>query len=119
MINLDQQSGVSPSADQVFMESVVEERPEILTGPAIQYPDLLRQAGVSGRVIVQAIIDKTGRAEPASVKVMQSPTRGSTSRQRTTFWAPCFDLPGFTVAPSECWSTCRSISTSKRIRSVR
>jgi TonB family protein len=37
---------------------------------------LLRQAGVTGRVLVQAIIDTTGRAEPASVKVVQSPNTG-------------------------------------------
>ena len=69
-------SGVVPSSDQVFMESVVDERPEVLSGPAVQYPDLLRQAGVTGRVLVQAIIDQTGRAEPASVKVVQSPNPG-------------------------------------------
>src|SRR5512145_1009561 len=69
-------TGIVPSADQVFMESVVEERPELLTRPPLQYPDLLRQAGVQGRVLVQAIIDTSGRAEPASVKVIQSPNPG-------------------------------------------
>ncbi|SRR6266545_3039823 len=64
------------ASDQVFMESVVEERPEILSGPQLQYPDLLRQAGVQGRVLVQAIIDTTGRAEPQSVKIIQSPNPG-------------------------------------------
>jgi protein TonB len=58
------------------MESGVDERPEVLSGPALQYPDLLRQAGVSGRVLVQAIIDTSGRAEPVSVKVIQSPNPG-------------------------------------------
>lgn len=67
---------VVPSSDQVFLESVVEERPEILSGPAIQYPALLREAGVTGRVVVQAIIDSTGRAEPASLRVLQSPNPG-------------------------------------------
>jgi TonB family protein len=67
---------MAPSRDQVFMESGVDERPEVLSGPAMQYPDLLRQAGVTGRVLVQAIIDTTGRAEPASVKVVQSPNTG-------------------------------------------
>ncbi|HEV8304318.1 MAG TPA: energy transducer TonB [Gemmatimonadales bacterium] len=67
-------TGVAP--DQVFMESVVEERPEVLSGPQPQYPDLLRQAGIQGRVIVQAIIDTSGRAEPPSVKVIQSPNPG-------------------------------------------
>jgi len=69
-------TGIVPSGDQVFMESVVEERPEMLTHPPLQYPDLLRQAGVQGRVLVQAIIDTSGRAEPASVKVIQSPNPG-------------------------------------------
>ncbi len=67
-------TGIAP--DQVFMESVVEERPEVLSGPQPQYPDLLRQAGIQGRVIVQAIIDTSGRAEPPSVKVIQSPNPG-------------------------------------------
>lgn len=67
-------TGVTP--DQVFLESVVEERPEVLSGPQPQYPDLLRQAGIQGRVIVQAIVDTSGRAEPPSVKVIQSPNPG-------------------------------------------
>ena len=69
-------TGIVPSSDQVYMESVVEERPELLSGPQPVYPDLLRQAGVQGRVIVQAIIDTTGRAEPPSVKIVQSPNPG-------------------------------------------
>ncbi|HYX83210.1 MAG TPA: TonB family protein [Gemmatimonadales bacterium] len=69
-------TGIVPSADQVFMESVVEERPEMLSGPQPVYPDLLRQAGVQGRVLVQAIIDTMGRAEPNSVKIIQSPNPG-------------------------------------------
>jgi len=75
-------SGIVPDAGQVFMESVVEERPEMLTHPPLQYPDLLRQAGVQGRVLVQAIIDTSGRAEPASVKVIQSPNPGFDSPAR-------------------------------------
>src|SRR5256712_4999124 len=69
-------TGIVPSSDQVFMESVVEERPEVLSGPALNYPDLLRQAGVQGRVLVPAIIDTSGRAEPPSGKVIQSPHPG-------------------------------------------
>lgn len=68
--------GVVPSSDQVYLEAVVEERPERLTGPAPQYPDLLRQAGVSGRVLVQAVIDTTGRAIPSTVRIVQTPHPG-------------------------------------------
>ena len=74
-------TGVTP--DQVFLESVVEERPEVLSGPQLQYPDLLRQAGIQGRVLVQAIVDTSGRAEPASVKVIQSPNPGFDQPART------------------------------------
>jgi len=70
------EAGLDLPSNQVFLESVVEEKPEVLSGPKLQYPDLLRQAAIQGRVLVQAIIDTSGRAEPASVKVMQSPNPG-------------------------------------------
>src|SRR5205809_715137 len=61
---------------QVLTESVVDERPDFLSGPQLVYPELLRRAGVEGRVLLQAIIDTMGRAEPASVKVISSPNPG-------------------------------------------
>jgi TonB family protein len=47
-----------------------------LSAPPRQYPTLLRLAGIQGRVLVRAIIDSTGRAEPASVNVNESPHPG-------------------------------------------
>jgi len=55
---------------------VVDERPEVLTGPPLSYPEPLRRAGIGGRVLVRAVIDSLGRAEPASVVVLESPNRG-------------------------------------------
>ena len=52
------------------------ERPVVVSGPRLQYPNLLRQAGIEGRVTVRAIVDTTGRAEPASVRVIESPHPG-------------------------------------------
>jgi len=69
-------TGMVPTGNDVFMESIVEEKPSILSGPQLVYPDLLRQAGIQGRVIVQVIVDTTGRAEPNSIKVLQSPNPG-------------------------------------------
>jgi protein TonB len=69
-------TGIVPTGNEVFMEAIVEEKPERLSGPPLQYPELLRQAGIQGRVLVQAVIDTTGRAEPNSVKVLQSPNPG-------------------------------------------
>jgi TonB family protein len=69
-------SGMVPTGNEVFMESIVEEKPAVLSGPTLQFPELLRQAQIQGRVLVQAIIDTLGRAEPSSVKVLQSPNPG-------------------------------------------
>jgi len=60
----------------VSTESMVDERPAFLSGPPLRYPPLLRQARIEGRVLVRAIIDTTGRAEPASVQVVESPHPG-------------------------------------------
>ena len=69
-------TGMVPTGNEVFMEAIVEEKPAVLSGPPPQYPELLRQAQIQGRVMVQAIIDTLGRAEPSSVKVLQSPNPG-------------------------------------------
>jgi len=60
----------------LFLEALVDERPAVLWAPRRTYPDALRQAGIEGRVLVQAIIDTMGRAEPGTVKVVQSPNPG-------------------------------------------
>lgn len=69
-------TGIVPTGNEVFLEAIVEEKPSVLSGPQPVYPDLLKQAGIQGRVIVQAIIDTTGRAEPNSVKILQTPNPG-------------------------------------------
>ena len=58
----------------VFREEDVTDRPERIGGPAPRYPDLLREAGVAGRVLVSFIVDTTGHVEPGSV-VIDSSTR--------------------------------------------
>ena len=54
----------------------MEERPELLTGPTLRYPAWLAEQGIEGRVVVQLVLDSLGRAEPASVKVIQTPNAG-------------------------------------------
>jgi TonB family protein len=61
---------------QVLTNSVLDERPEYLSGPIPVYPELLRRAGVEGRVLLQAIVDTTGRVDTASLKVLSSPNPG-------------------------------------------
>jgi protein TonB len=70
-------TGMTPTGpEQVYAEALVEEKPSLVTAPVLKYPELLRQAGVQGRVVVRAIIDTSGRAEPNSIKIMQSPSPG-------------------------------------------
>ena len=61
------------SGNEVYAEALVEERPVLLSAPDPVYPALLKQAGIQGRVILPAVIDTTGRVEPASVRIMRSP----------------------------------------------
>ncbi len=72
----DSEAAPKQTDNEVFMEAIVEERPSVLSAPKLVYPDVLRQAGIQGRVLVQAVIDTTGRAEANSVKVLQSPNPG-------------------------------------------
>ncbi len=78
------------TTEEVFMEAVVEEKPALLSGPTLQFPELLRQAQIQGRVLVQAIIDTLGRAEPNSVKVLQSPNPGFDQSATTYVLAALF-----------------------------
>lgn len=66
-------AGSVVSGNEVYAEALVEERPALLSAPAPVYPALLKQAGIQGRVILPAVIDTTGRVEPASVGIMKSP----------------------------------------------
>jgi TonB family protein len=69
-------TGMVPTGNEVFAENLVEEKPERLSGPPPVYPELLKQAQIQGRVLVQAVVDTLGRAEPNSIKILQSPNPG-------------------------------------------
>ena len=47
-----------------------QEGPEVLTGPIPTYPELLRQAGIQGRVLLEAVVDTTGRVSADSILVV-------------------------------------------------
>lgn len=73
-------NGVAPGGSEAYVEAIVDEKPALLSAPPPFYPPLLKQAGIEGRVVLRAIIDTTGRVEPSSVRIVQSPN-------------PAFDLP--------------------------
>ena len=67
-------TGVTPGANTVYSTGEVDQKPALLTAPPLErdYPPMLRSAGITGRVVIGAIIDTSGRAEPGSVQVIQS-----------------------------------------------
>jgi TonB family protein len=56
----------------VYTEDAVTEGPRVLRFPVPRYPDSLRTAGIGGRVVVEAIVDSTGHADSASVRILSS-----------------------------------------------
>jgi protein TonB len=64
--------------------------PEMLSGPLPRYPELLRQAGVQGRVILEAVVDTTGRVIPGSVTVVSSTNPGFVGSAREALMATLF-----------------------------
>jgi protein TonB len=50
---------------------IVEHPPALLSHPTPRYPEILRQAGIEGSVLVDAVLDTLGRVEPTSVRVVR------------------------------------------------
>jgi protein TonB len=42
------------------------------SSPSVRYPEMLRTAGVGGEVLVQFVVDREGRADPKSLKILKS-----------------------------------------------
>jgi TonB family protein len=58
--------------DHVYFEFQVEKLASVVFGAAPEYPDVLRAAGVNGRVLGQFVVDTNGRALPETFKVLSS-----------------------------------------------
>ena len=52
------------------------EKPAVIFGPQVDYPEDLRRNHIQGRVLVQAILDTLGRVEPGSIQVATTPDPG-------------------------------------------
>jgi periplasmic protein TonB len=63
----------APVTDQAYFDFQVEK--QVAPAPGNQgprYPDMLRSANVEGEVLVQFVVDTTGRAEMGTFKVLKS-----------------------------------------------
>ncbi len=59
-------------ANKVFKEFEVESPAEKIGGPSPVYPEGLRSSGIEGEVMVQFVVNESGRVEPGTVKILQS-----------------------------------------------
>jgi protein TonB len=69
---------------------LTEEHAEVLTGPLPVYPELLRQAGVQGKVILEAVVDTTGRVLAPSILVVAATNPGFVAPARQALVATLF-----------------------------
>jgi TonB family protein len=69
---------------------LTEEHAEVLTAPLPPYPDLLRQAGVQGRVVLDAVVDTTGRVLSPSISVVSATNPGFVATARQALLATLF-----------------------------
>jgi protein TonB len=102
-------SGVSeadtagPAAGTVYTARVVDERPELLSHPGASYPEILRQAGIGGRVMIEAVIDTSGRVERGSIRVLAATH-------------PLFGPPAMTVVSGSIYRPGRIDGRAVRVR---
>jgi protein TonB len=65
--------GTGPVGDQTYFEFQVEKQVAPAPGNSPpRYPDMLRSANVEGEVLVQFVVDTTGRVERGSIKILKS-----------------------------------------------
>lgn len=63
----------APASDQPFFEFQVEKPAEPKgSNPTPKYPSLLEEQGVAGEVMIQFVVDTSGKVELNSVKVLKS-----------------------------------------------
>ena len=60
------------ASSQTYLDFQVEQPVKIKTAAAPVYPDRLKNAGVEGQVIVQFVVDESGRALMESFRVLRS-----------------------------------------------
>jgi periplasmic protein TonB len=68
-----------PSAEEIYTVATTEPgfAPAVLISqPAPRYPPVLQEIGLSGRVVLQFVVDTSGHVEPASINVLESTHEG-------------------------------------------
>jgi len=61
-----------PSGGEPATVATVDRPAAMVAPPRPRYPDPLRAAGVTGRVVVRLVVDTSGRVEPGSIVIRES-----------------------------------------------
>ncbi len=70
-------SDSAPAPPPIYSEDdLFTEKPAVIFGPPIEYPEDLRRNRIQGRVLAQAILDTLGRVEQGSVQFATTPDPG-------------------------------------------
>jgi len=83
----------APARDVVYLATTEDARfkPAVLISqPVPKYPPVLQEVGLSGRVVLQFIVDTTGRVEFASIRVIESTNLGFEGPARESVAAAVF-----------------------------
>lgn len=78
---------------QVFNEAVVDEAPERLSCPLPQYPRMMQQANIEGRVDLQFVVEPDGHVQRNTIEVLGSSHRAFESAARDMV-VRCLFRPG-------------------------
>jgi len=68
------EGGTGPVQDlaQVFAEAVVDEKPERISCPALEYPRMMQQANIEGQVLLQFVVETDGHVKSQSIEVLNA-----------------------------------------------
>ncbi len=70
------EGGTGPvDLSQVFAESVVDEVPERLSCPPVQYPRMMQQANIEGTVLLEFVVETDGHVQRNTIDVKNSTHR--------------------------------------------
>jgi TonB family protein len=66
-------SGIPPKGDvKPWTSESVDDPVRVIEQPPVRYPPALAQAGITGRVELEYVVDTSGRAEPGSLRTLAS-----------------------------------------------
>jgi protein TonB len=89
------EGGTGPVQDltQVFSEAVVDEVPERVSCPPVEYPRMMQQANITGNVLLQFVVETDGHVETETIEFLNS-THRAFERPARDMISRCLFRPG-------------------------